>query len=63
MAPERPEIQPYPSPKAADTGSPQLIRGLGLVQAAALNVANMVGIGPFIAFGLLVREQYTIIGG
>jgi len=28
--------------------APHLIRGLGLVQSTALNVANMVGIGPFI---------------
>jgi amino acid transporter len=33
---------------------PQLERGLGLVQATALNLANMVGIGPFITIPLFV---------
>lgn len=38
------------------TGSsePQLIRGLGLVQATALNVSNMVGIGPFITIPMFI---------
>ena len=27
-----------------------LVRGIGLTQATALNVNNMIGIGPFITF-------------
>jgi amino acid transporter len=33
---------------SAQAEGPQLVRGLGLLQATALNVANMVGVGPFI---------------
>lgn len=39
IVPERP---------AGSSESPALERGLGVVQSTALNVANMVGIGPFI---------------
>lgn len=35
----------------------QLQRGLGLVQATALNVANMVGIGPFITIPLFIKAM------
>jgi len=45
-------VQPLPQSVASDqtqTVQPQeLDRGLGLVQATGLNIANMVGIGPFI---------------
>lgn len=34
----------------------ELPRGLGLVQATALNVNNMVGIGPFLVMPLLVSD-------
>lgn len=33
---------------SSSINKPELVRGLGLPQAIALNVANMVGIGPFI---------------
>jgi amino acid transporter len=36
------------NPPSAESSEPRLVRGLGLWQAASLNVANMVGIGPFI---------------
>lgn len=39
-------VSPPSSP--APNNSPDLIRGLGTVEATALNIANMVGIGPFI---------------
>ena len=32
-------------------------RGIGLLQATSLNVANMVGIGPFITIPLLMTLQ------
>src|SRR5580704_16304737 len=39
---------------------PHLLRRLGLLQAAALNMSNMVGVGPFITIPLLMG---TINGG
>ena len=36
---------------------PQLERGLGLWQATALNVANMVGIGPFVTIPLFLKAM------
>ena len=35
----------------------RLERGLGLVQAASLNIANMVGIGPFITIPLFIAAM------
>src|SRR5881392_1320754 len=36
---------------------PRLERGLGLLQATSLNVANMVGIGPFITIPLFIAAM------
>lgn len=36
---------------------PELQRGLGLLQATSLNVANMVGIGPFITIPLFIAAM------
>jgi amino acid transporter len=36
---------------------PQLSRGIGLVQATSLNVANMVGVGPFITIPLFIHAM------
>lgn len=36
---------------------PHLIRGIGLAQATALNVNNMIGIGPFITLPLIVADM------
>lgn len=33
---------------------PQLLRRFGLLQATALNMTNMIGIGPFITIPLLM---------
>ncbi|MBI5802492.1 MAG: APC family permease [Verrucomicrobia bacterium] len=44
-------IEPEPRPPGQP---PQLERGLGLLQATALNIANMVGIGPFITIPLFI---------
>lgn len=43
----------------ANENSPTLIRHLGTLQATALNMSNMVGVGPFITIPLLM----TAMGG
>ena len=44
---------------AASTGSPQdgLERGLGLTEAVALNMIDMIGIGPFVVTPLVIRAM------
>ena len=42
---------------AAETSSTPLVRGIGLPQATALNVNNMIGIGPFITLPLIVTDM------
>jgi len=47
-----------PSPAPDDRpDAPGLARGLGLWQAVSLNVANMVGIGPFITIPLFMSKM------
>lgn len=46
-----------PAPGDPDHKSPELVRGIGLVQATSLNVANMVGVGPFITIPLFVAKM------
>jgi amino acid transporter len=46
------------SEAAADT-KPQLVRGIGLGSATALNMIDMIGVGPFITIPLIV----TAMGG
>jgi len=41
----------------ASSDSPQLVRGLGLLQATSLNVANMIGAGPFITIPLFIASM------
>src|SRR2546425_694106 len=41
------------SPKVGNEGAP-LLRRFGLVQATALNMSNMIGVGPFITIPLLM---------
>src|SRR5579862_2496243 len=36
---------------------PDLIRGLGLVESIALNMSNMVGVGPFITIPLIIAAM------
>ncbi len=43
---------------ASDT-KPQLVRGIGLGSATALNMIDMIGVGPFITIPLIV----TVMGG
>jgi len=38
----------------SQTGEPSLIRGLGLGSATALNMVDMIGVGPFITLPLIV---------
>src|SRR5215213_1287435 len=48
------------SSRDSDSNPPQqgeLVRGIGLVQATSLNVANMVGVGPFITIPLFVAAM------
>jgi amino acid transporter len=41
----------------ATTREPALIRGFGLLHAAALNMSNMVGVGPFITIPLIIASM------
>src|SRR5579871_4576900 len=43
------------SPHAAEPDL--LVRGFGLLQAAALNMSNMVGVGPFITIPLIIASM------
>ena len=47
------------NPAAPANGQPHLLRRFGLLQATALNMSNMIGIGPFITIPLLM----TALGG
>lgn len=46
-------MQPEPA-SAAPSGEPHLQRRFGLLQATALNMSNMIGIGPFITIPALM---------
>ncbi len=48
---------PAPSPADPNQQPQHLVRGIGLVQATSLNVANMVGVGPFITIPLFVASM------
>lgn len=48
---------PQASPTEPTPAEPELDRGLGLLQATSLNVANMVGIGPFITIPLFISAM------
>src|SRR2546429_5736493 len=39
------------------TGGEGLVRGFGLLQAVALNMSNMVGVGPFITIRLIIASM------
>src|SRR3981081_1080192 len=45
------------SPAKQDAGSPALIRGMGLGTATALNMIDMIGVGPFITMPLIVSAM------
>src|SRR5438132_10897829 len=42
---------------AGDQTTPQLIRGVGLSGATALNMIDMIGVGPFITMPLIVAAM------
>jgi basic amino acid/polyamine antiporter, APA family len=42
---------------ASQPGSPKLIRGIGLGSATALNMIDMIGVGPFITMPLVVAAM------
>src|SRR5271156_5944886 len=42
------------SPSQSDSSSPGLIRGMGLGSATALNMIDMIGVGPFITMPLVL---------
>ncbi|HOQ61677.1 MAG TPA: amino acid permease [Vicinamibacterales bacterium] len=48
-----------PAGAPASSRAPTLVRRFGLLQATALNMSNMIGIGPFITIPLLM----TALGG
>src|SRR5262245_48731072 len=43
--------------QTATGAGPALVKGIGLPQAAALNINNMIGIGPFITLPLIVADM------
>src|SRR5271163_398722 len=45
------------SPTKQDAGSPGLIRGMGLGSATALNMIDMIGVGPFITMPLVLSAM------
>jgi APA family basic amino acid/polyamine antiporter len=45
--------------EASPAAKPQLVRGIGLGSATALNMIDMIGVGPFITIPLIV----TVMGG
>src|SRR5260370_39784248 len=45
------------SPTKQDAGSLGLIRGMGLGTATALNMIDMIGVGPFITMPLIVSAM------
>jgi basic amino acid/polyamine antiporter, APA family len=46
---------PTPSPPTSDHG---LVRGIGLWQATALNMIDMIGVGPFVTIPLMVATMH-----
>ena len=47
-------MKPYTE---VSTESPELIRGVGLASATALNMIDMIGVGPFITIPLIVAAM------
>ena len=45
------------SREAGQDARPQLIRGIGLGSATALNMIDMIGVGPFITIPLIVSAM------
>jgi amino acid transporter len=49
--------QPSSPPRNAAQQDPGLVRGLGLKEAVALNMIDMIGIGPFVVSPLVIRAM------
>jgi fructoselysine transporter len=49
--------QPSSAPYNAAQQDPGLVRGLGLKEAVALNMIDMIGIGPFVVSPLVIRAM------
>ena len=47
-------MENHPRESAEEHG---LVRGFGLTQAVALNMSNMVGVGPFITIPLIIASM------
>src|SRR6201988_207465 len=45
------------SPPKPEPSSPTLIRGMGLGSATALNMIDMIGVGPFITMPLVISAM------
>src|SRR5438270_6701937 len=43
--------------QSAEASSPHLVRGIGLGSATALNMIDMIGVGPFITIPLIVAAM------
>src|SRR5438552_18280327 len=43
---------------ASINAPPRLIRGIGLAQATALNMIDMIGVGPFITIPLMIATMH-----
>ncbi|MGH9535819.1 MAG: APC family permease [Terriglobales bacterium] len=57
MDPSAADSPSQPAPGAAPptlAGATELVRGMGLLQATAANMLNMIGIGPFITLGVIL---------
>jgi APA family basic amino acid/polyamine antiporter len=50
-------MDPRPAANANPNAKPHLVRGLGLAHATALNMIDMIGVGPFITISLIVSAM------
>jgi len=50
-------MRTFPQPKATAGPQPQLERGLGLKEAVALNMIEIVGIGPFVVSSMVIKSM------
>lgn len=57
--PDSPENSVPQLPPEIAAPSKNLVRGMGLAQSVAVNMLNMIGIGPFITIGVIL----TAMGG
>src|SRR3954469_10366000 len=55
MPSDRSRVSPAPSDAPADG---TLVRGIGLWQATALNMIDMIGVGPFVTIPLIISTMH-----